>query len=620
MMENKTPIQTEELPEPPSSPKVDVSKVMANYNAMRLRLEVAGHVEGYDLSKLRKAAAEVISAAGQTEALVEARKAVASEGVVGPAAAANPKIVEIVAEDTRVQSEIFSGDASLYPRNTRDEVKLVMAETYKPRGEANLSLLERTGDSLLKKETTPDGLIVSDGGIAQPIESKFVLVPEKLDIDLNPTEDELRRNSPILSGAPIFETLTPTNTSPKSEVTVNNFTAEEQLAAKEKWLKEHPEAAARDAEKKALKEASEVTINNFTEDEQLAAKEKWVRENAGVQINNFTEAEQQAAKEKWMRENPEVAARDAEKKALREASERAREELKKMTLESQGPVEGVAEALTARQEKSKGALERMGLPVAKGLEVYGKLPKGLRTSLGFVLAGASVVSGLYLGGAVAMTGFLAANSAISFASRFYEKGIAEAEKEAGGGDIEKGKIALKSVGWGMLVTLGTGLAFSALGPVLGEAGEKIAAFFHGTDPAQHVASVPLAHVEVPLPHSPDIITIGENYHGLPEYTIVDTDNFTNIIKANVLPQIPGAENLTSFQQNNMIENLVAAANAAKEAGNDTLFQEITKFTNLDLIHPGETLDLENLRKLLSETKFDNFGGETLLKHAKSFRQ
>lgn len=68
-MENKNPIQTEELPEPPSSPKVDFSKVMANYNAMRLRLEVAGHVKGYDLSRLRRTGAEVISAAGHTEAL-----------------------------------------------------------------------------------------------------------------------------------------------------------------------------------------------------------------------------------------------------------------------------------------------------------------------------------------------------------------------------------------------------------------------------------------------------------------------------------------------------------------------------------------------------------------------
>jgi hypothetical protein len=136
------------------------------------------------------------------------------------------------------------------------------------------------------------------------------------------------------------------------------------------------------------------------------------------------------------------------------------EKLKKQMEDAEKRMEKLKEVLDARKEQAKAKLEKVGLGagVAKGLEAYRKMNPKYKLAIAVALAGASVMTG-------GATSFLSIGfSAASFASRDYEKDLAQKTKD--GEEIKKGRMVAKSLVKGLVLALGTSTVFSLVGDAL----------------------------------------------------------------------------------------------------------------------------------------------------------
>jgi hypothetical protein len=265
-------------------------------------------------------------------------------------------------------------------------------------------------------------------------------------------------------------------------------------------------------------------------------------------------------------------------------------------------IEKVETKLESRKQAGLEKLKNLGLTgLSKGLEGWKNANPKYKFALSIVLAGASVATG----GATSIIS--KAMSAATFSSTFYDKEVKA--KQEKGEEVKKGSIALKSIGLGIVAALATSELFSHSGEIADYVGEK-ASLVSGS-----VKDFFGSLFAGPVPLDPStLVDPGTTMMSLPEYVIQSGDNLTSIISKDVLPFIPGAESLTDFQKENVIQNLLKIAGEHKDM---PAFDVINQFTNPNMIHPGQTLDLEAIKKAVSELQMGNFDGKTLIERAKS---
>lgn len=624
----------------------DYSKMVQDYHSITIRSVVS---DPYSMYLKRNKAVEIFAAGtGEVAKGLVAMNTSFEEksgGKTGLAAAEDPALAIIAGDNCNLQ------EAALNPETPPSSI--IIPEVYKSRSESGKTLQERTGDFLhiFDKQgnlTENNRFLLDVKGASSSVEDKKIS-PENNDNDVDTsyvdmalgnipkdisfevknsnaidfTEEDTSTYKIIKQGENISSDEVKVSPEPVTSVLPETSPVQTSLDIDLTQMEANAlKNAPVDIDLNTLEHDAEAVDINLTKMEHDAAKNSPIlggesileemkpswETNKEVYVNNFSSEEQEAAREKWYRENAgEAAIEDAEK----EARIRAREQLLELTKESQERIEKISAALEVRQNKSKGILERMGLNLASGLEMFNKLPKRTRLLLGVAFAGASVVSGIYIGGVAAIAAGAAAKglSATFFASRFYEKGIAEAEKDAQGTDTEvkKGRIAVKSLGWGLLAMFGTSTAFSILGDVAG----KTAGAIH--EKGSHIIDGLRDYFAVP--DVPAIPPLGE-------YTIQSGDNLTKIALEKVMPHISGFDSLTDLQKNNMVENMFTLA---KDNPDNHLFDNIRQYfqENADAfggdhfhtIPEGGKVDLAKLKEIMTEFRSPNFGNETLLEHA-----
>lgn len=291
--------------------------------------------------------------------------------------------------------------------------------------------------------------------------------------------------------------------------------------------------------------------------------------------------------------------------------------------ESQERVEKVTATLEKREEKASSRLLEMGLTgLVKGLESFKNVKPKHKLAIGLALAGASVASG-------GLTSVLSkVLSTASYASSHYHEKIKALEEQ--GVEFDTRKVAVQSLTRGVILALASSELISYLAPNIPGAldtvtekfssvKESVKSWFLSLTEATPVESMPIKGLDmersVPVDHS----LSGKESLGtplvvapLPEYVIQSGDNLTKIIREQVFKTIPGIENLTDFQKNNIIENLLQQA----KENSTSPFGVINQFSNPNVIQPGKTLDLNEIRQSIIGYQHNNFGGDTFLEHAK----
>lgn len=275
------------------------------------------------------------------------------------------------------------------------------------------------------------------------------------------------------------------------------------------------------------------------------------------------------------------------------------ERMEKSVERSRERVEGVENKLSARREASKARLEEAGLTnVEKGMKSLNSMSPKTKFLIAIGFAGAAVISG---GATTVLSKIFSAGT---FATGLYEKEVAQKQKD--GAPIKRGRIILKSLLVGAVLALGTSqlmsLVADAASPIVSDTIDKVKEFFAGSP---DVAAVP--EIGAAEPVIPPLEQVA-----LPEYTVEQGDTLTKVAMEKVMPSLPGIENLSDFQKENMIQNMLkyAAANPA-----DPDFATINKFANPDLIKPNDVLDLNQIKEALSKFNYMKFGGDTLLDRA-----
>jgi len=418
---------------------------------------------------------------------------------------------------------------------------------------------------------------------------------------------------------------------PGSEVTSNNFSDREQEIAVETWLKNNPNAPLDIDLDKIETDAkngigSEIKVNNFSASEQEKAKEEWLKNNPGSEVtsNNFTAKEQEEAKAKWMKDNP-----GGDKKEDEVFMRRSREDFLKM---SERSLEGVKKSMNVLEARKKGVAGRLlekGLTgLVGGLEAFGKVSPRKKAVIGLMFAGASVATG-------GMTSVLSKGlSTLSFASSHYNEKLKA--NEASGIETDKRKLAVQSLTRGLILALATSYLISEvtkhvdMSAVIDSAAEKVSVLKDGVrewitgltnsvdtgtalTPGGGDLIVPAGNSLTP---SESIVT-PDATPGIPplsDYIIKPGDNLTKIIREQIIPTIPGTENFTPFQINNMIENYLKES--AKYKGLP-FFDQINQFLNPNVIQPDVSLDLEKMREGMMSFTYPNLGNINLVDNAKS---
>lgn len=265
-------------------------------------------------------------------------------------------------------------------------------------------------------------------------------------------------------------------------------------------------------------------------------------------------------------------------------------------------MEKIEEKLLKRREASQERLKQEGLTnIEKGVKYMNAMSPRTKFLIAIGFAGAAVATG----GATAVLSKIF--SAGTFATGLYEKEVAQKQKD--GEPVKKGRIALKSLLIGTVLALGTSqlisLAADAAAPIVSDTIDKIKEFFAGNPEAAAVPETAVVPETGPTPPPFELLA-------LPDYTIEPGDNLTKVTMEKVIPNIPGTDEMTPFQKENMIQNMLKYAAAHPF---DPDFATINQFANPDLIKPGDTLDLNQIRDALNKFSYASHGGETLLGHA-----
>lgn len=299
---------------------------------------------------------------------------------------------------------------------------------------------------------------------------------------------------------------------------------------------------------------------------------------------------------------------------------------------SQNKLESIESSLEKRKD---GALERLKAMGIKTFDGYRNMKPRNKLMLGALLAGSSIITG----GAISI--IPKALSAGSYGRGFYEMMLKAEEKKDG--NPNKKLLAARAAMYGIVAAAGTSMLFQEIAShvkvdtsgLMDSAKEKVSSMKEGlkslfgiedvsaavvSPVAEHVAtspSQPLTSVEVVTPTVPDSSspTIDQAPSLEPlnsSYSIKPGDTLTKIISDEVISNIPGAEKLTSFQKENIIQNLL---NHAADNTDDETFSSINQFTDPGQIQVGKTLDLNQIRSAIMESSYTSFGGKTLIEHA-----
>ena len=306
------------------------------------------------------------------------------------------------------------------------------------------------------------------------------------------------------------------------------------------------------------------------------------------------------------------------------------EELRKMWMERHGitekKVEQAEQKLLDRKEAATKKLEAHGLTnLEKGKEAFKKMNPWAKFALGVGFSGLAVATGGTSG--IVLAAIPKGMAIASFASGLYDKELAR--KLQDGEKINKMVIGVKSLVLGTIIAFGTSVALSHIAdgvkmmtPIASDIMDSIKSYMHSAPtaavdttsaPPVDVSTLPtVTDHAVPLPPELDkyLVHPGE---ALTSYTIAPGDNITKVILERVYPSILGAMDLPDELRENMVQNLIHYAGVWPT---DPDFTEISKFANPDLIRPGETIDLGKLHHALTEVRFEDFGGKTLMEHAK----
>ena len=396
-----------------------------------------------------------------------------------------------------------------------------------------------------------------------------------------------------------------------NEIKVNTFTAAQQEAAKKEWLKNNKH-----------------NDGPLDIDLSLLEKDSVSAKNLDIDLTKLEADASKTVSSEILRQSSVVKTPEKLQNIEAAYMTRAQESLK-----------GVEQSVAVLEARKKGAMGRLlekGLTgLQGGLEMFAKVSPKKKAAIGLMLAGASVATG-------GMTSILSKGlSTMSYASSHYNEKLQS--NEQAGIETNKKKLAVQSLARGLILAIATSELISMvtqnidMKSVIDGAVEKASELKDGIKEmitnlttsveATDVTSAihdPTAINGLDLPpetlSAQDSLSPEESFVGatslapLSEYTIKPGDNLTNIIKQQILPSIPGAENLTEFQKNNLIENYFKEAAKYRDVG---LFDSVNQFANPNLIHPGDHLDLEMMRKGMTELKFPNLGGGSLLDHAKT---
>ncbi len=362
---------------------------------------------------------------------------------------------------------------------------IVIPEGYKSRGQPTTSLDARTeGDLRLKRDGSiedrfilrPVGTVKKPDGLLDFTETKkedFKTIANEYNQAIESSQKGVNASPTSLSETDaLIARLEARNSEraakngvtqapKKSEVTVNNFSADEQAAKKAEWLKNNPRGD----------EPDEVLVRKDAPlDIDLAQMEKSTTAKAPTPLDiNLDALEAEARRSKA----PEVLPR-----TIRPVEERkALEEVFKKGVEA-APVrmEQVSRRLEQRQQESQSRLEKLGLKLKAGADAWKNAKPRYKIALGVTLAGASVATG-------GLTAVIGANamkllSASSYASGFYDK-ILKAE-QAKNPNVKKGWIVARSIGYGVIAAYATSTLIGQItehmdiGDTLDAAKEKVA--------------------------------------------------------------------------------------------------------------------------------------------------
>jgi hypothetical protein len=580
-----------------------------------------------------KQAVETFDAVGVTEQLAENHAIVTSdsEGKNWKDIVANPSIVQAVKENTQAEKAILKAPL--------DGSRIIIPEgTFSKKSQA--SLLEKTGSSLINEDLSSRHILFKDGDVipgkeSSPLttasESKIVLKDNGIDF----TPDDQKYI--------IKKTLTPKERNTEaalSEAVTNSVSVNtgDTEAQKVEWMKAHPEDAKQDTLPVNKMPASFQIKSEVQPPTYFSSVDIEVGEGAPVphDPNNppvyrssididlgQMEADALASKRPDFSQNLQGPYKIG-KPTVEYSPALLKQDFKKEAMASPERLKDALQKLDARREKAEGNLEAKGLTgIAKALDVWGKANPKLRLGLAVALAGASIVSGTALFGIVGTV-----LSAGTFAANDFAKKMEIAEKTKEG--MKTGKEAVKSLVKGIVLAVGTSALFGIAGDAIQTAGDKVFGAFDAVKDHFAVATpVGVATADPSAMAGIDVspasaaegfdtskingLDIAPDASVFKEYTIQSGDNLTTIIRDQVIDKIPGTESLTPFQKKNMVQNLLEYANGSKDS---PLFSTLNQFTDYDLIKPGQTLDLAQIKDAISSHVYDNLNGETLLDHAR----
>lgn len=364
-----------------------------------------------------------------------------------------PELVALVKKTRALEATAFTPDP-----------KIIVQEGSKLRGQSEMSLDARTeGDLRLKHDgTTEDRFILrpeagkqkggAEGGpvdfvaydkkdfatIGQEYQNsvgnptgapsqKDELSADKIDINLDISKATI--DAQKAEADAVIARLEARNTAKKqvevngrplgSEVTINNFSAEEQAKKKAEWLRDHPQGDDLDIDLTKMEQNAL---------QRPGAKLEGANPDSRVILKPVNPAEGM----------PEQEKKNLEKVFVTAVADKAPETMKEIT-----------NVLNQQRNASQKNLENMGANwLSKSLEALKKAPPAYRIALGVTFAGASVATG----GLTAILGV--GVSSLSYGSVVYEKMLKL--KQEGGHEINKASIATNALTSGIVLALATG--------------------------------------------------------------------------------------------------------------------------------------------------------------------
>lgn len=450
----------------------ELNDMLARYEKMAKSLEIKISEDSpsedinYGKYLARKAELDVISnTPNLAPALATIDEKLAEEGL------SSEVREELVGESTRLQKEALKIPENGVSSPTETS-RIFIPDFAKPRGDADKTLRERTGDDLLREK--------EDGS------QRFLLDVDKVNNEAKPILNVK------LNGGQWELNKTPEGKKEDNSLDFVEYTKEDHEAIVQEYTDSiiksnaNPEDYAAELARKVEKSRDQAAM-------EAAAKKKEEWEIKGP-IENWGEDPS------FVRPVEQLTEKVLEEKTIEE-KKALTEKFLTLTKESAPKVEETQEVLKNKQEQSIKKLEGMGLTrVGKALEAFKNMSSKKKLALGIALAGLSVATG-------GATSFVSTGlSALTFGLRDYDKEKAKAAEKG----VETNKMTmLKSAVTGLVLALGTGALFHIAGDAVGAASEKLSPMIenlkHFFSPETVAAADSLSPGEVIVPVGPDVV-------------------------------------------------------------------------------------------------------------------